>query len=43
MDQAMRKLLPMFDRGFDERERDAEARQQARSLLVHLQTAVLYR
>ncbi|MBB2961925.1 hypothetical protein [Methylobacterium sp. R2-1] len=43
MDQAMRRLLPMFEHGFDELRHEAEAVEAARQLLTHLQAEGLYR
>lgn len=44
MDRAMRRLLPMFEHGFRERDLDAEASEQAGRLLAHLRSSEgLYR
>ncbi|MDP4026956.1 hypothetical protein Q8W71_30670 [Methylobacterium sp. NEAU 140] len=43
MDRAMRRLVPMFEHGFAERARDAEASEGARRLLARLQADGLYR
>ncbi|WP_289015434.1 hypothetical protein [uncultured Methylobacterium sp.] len=43
MERATRKLLPMFEHGFDEQKRDTDAQGRAVRLLAHLQAEGLYR